>query len=351
MRKKQTIFVALILLSLLIWVYKSSNKQYENIIIAITGNNHYIRNVVIKPNVSCHLNRLFVILVTSYVGHVELRSAHRRAMSAERLKSMNATRIFLLAKIPKKEKYITQEAINNESDIFGDLLQGDFTEDYRNLTHKHLMGLQWASTFCNTSFILKVDDDIVFNLNQTYNFITKIKDEKNLLIGYMLNNTLPRRSKQNKWYVTQEEYSGNIYPPYLSGWYYIMSSNIASLITREAPYHYQFWIDDIFVTGILSEFLGITLRHLPKDYWLEYYELLECCLKDMVMKSIQCEHVVGPNGGRNELIVEFNNALEKCKRKNCTIRSEHQSLKKVCINFRERTIFGDGKAVIQKVKL
>ncbi|XP_013135589.1 PREDICTED: UDP-GalNAc:beta-1,3-N-acetylgalactosaminyltransferase 1-like [Papilio polytes] len=351
MRKKQTFVIALILLSVIIWVYKSSNKEYDNIMNVIAGNNHYIRKIIIKPNETCNLNRLFIILVTSYVGHVELRSAHRRAMSAERLKSMNATRIFLLAKIPRKEKYITQNAVYDESEIFGDILQGGFTEDYRNLTYKHLMGLQWASNFCNTSFILKVDDDIVFNLNQTYNFMLKIRHEKNLLIGYMLNNTLPRRSKQNKWYVTQKEYSRNVYPSYLSGWYYIMSKNIAFLITQEAPYHGQFWIDDIFVTGILTEFLDIKLKHLPKDYWLEYYELLECCLKDMVMKSIQCEYVVAPNGGRNELIVEFNDALEKCKRKNCTVRSDNQTLNKVCINYRERTIFGDGKAVIQNIKL
>lgn len=45
-----------------------------------------------------------IIIVTSYVGHVELRSAHRRAMPKKLLDSMNVTRIFLLAKIPPHEK-------------------------------------------------------------------------------------------------------------------------------------------------------------------------------------------------------------------------------------------------------
>lgn len=47
-----------------------------------------------------------IILVTSYVGHIELRSAHRRAMPHKLLRSMNIDRVFLLARIPENEKYV-----------------------------------------------------------------------------------------------------------------------------------------------------------------------------------------------------------------------------------------------------
>lgn len=50
-------------------------------------------------------NPFLVIIVTSYVGHVELRSAHRRAMTPEYLSSLRVTRVFLLAKIPPNERY------------------------------------------------------------------------------------------------------------------------------------------------------------------------------------------------------------------------------------------------------
>lgn len=37
------------------------------------------------------------------------------------------------------------------------------------------MGLKWASSECQTaSYILKVDDDTVFNINKTYEFLKKI---------------------------------------------------------------------------------------------------------------------------------------------------------------------------------
>lgn len=51
-------------------------------------------------------NPFLVIIVTSYVGHVELRSAHRRIMPAAELRKVNATRVFLLAQIPDKERYV-----------------------------------------------------------------------------------------------------------------------------------------------------------------------------------------------------------------------------------------------------
>lgn len=54
MRKKQTFVIALILLSVIIWVYKTSNKEYDNIMNVIAGNNHYIRNIIIKPNETCN---------------------------------------------------------------------------------------------------------------------------------------------------------------------------------------------------------------------------------------------------------------------------------------------------------
>ncbi|XP_032521436.2 beta-1,3-galactosyltransferase 5-like [Danaus plexippus] len=348
MTKKVVAFILIALLSLVVWVYRSSNFEYNNNIVLIKQNTLFKHALINPLNTTCDRHPLFVIIVTSYVGHVELRSAHRRAMPLEYLAAHNATRVFLLAKIPGNERYITQEAINDESNTFGDILQGQFYENYRNLTYKHLMGLQWASTTCSAaSFILKVDDDTVFNFERTYEYIKTLSTNKsNSLIGYILNNTQPRRNTENKWFVTYEEYPRSVYPQYLSGWYYIITPDAARIISQEATYHPYFWIDDIFVTGLLTESLGLKLKQLPLNYWLEYYELLECCLRDMIKKSIVCDYTVGPNGSRNNLIVEFNEAYRNChKWGNCT-RPNDYNLKKECVVSRERTIFSDGKAII-----
>lgn len=212
------------------------------------------------------------------------------------------------------------------------------------------MGLKWASTECDqASFILKVDDDTVFSLERTCELLLT-EELDNAMMGYMLNNTKPKRSKQNKWYVTYNEYSKNEYPSYLSGWYYITTPNVAKMITDAAVFHQTFWIDDILVTGILTEAMNVKLKQLPDDYWLEYYELLECCMNEMIKSHVKCEYVVGPNGNRNNLIYEYNNALRSCN-KNCTRRSSEHPLKKTCVAYKERNIFSDGAAEINFIRI
>ncbi len=50
--------------------------------------------------------------------------------------------------------------IEKESALFGDLVQGDFHDNYYNNTLKTMAGLRWAAEMCPTSrFYLFVDDD------------------------------------------------------------------------------------------------------------------------------------------------------------------------------------------------
>lgn len=65
-----------------------------------------------------------ILLVTSYVGHDEVRSAHRTAISSSILQKLNVLRFFLLAEIPEDENFIRQEAIDSEHEHFNDIIQG-----------------------------------------------------------------------------------------------------------------------------------------------------------------------------------------------------------------------------------
>lgn len=58
------------------------------------------------------------------MGHDQVRSAHRAAISGDDLRKLNIVRVFLLAAIPSKEKFITQKAIKNEHEHFNDIVQG-----------------------------------------------------------------------------------------------------------------------------------------------------------------------------------------------------------------------------------
>lgn len=67
--------------------------------------------------------------MTSYVGHDDVRSAHRMAISKAELAKVNVLRVFLLAEIPEKEKFIKQEAIESEHRHFNDIVQGLYASE------------------------------------------------------------------------------------------------------------------------------------------------------------------------------------------------------------------------------
>ena len=52
-----------------------------------------------------------------------------------------------------------------ESADHGDLVQGSFTDSYRNLTYKNVMGLLWVTQFCShAQYIVKTDDDMFLDI-------------------------------------------------------------------------------------------------------------------------------------------------------------------------------------------
>ena len=44
-----------------------------------------------------------------------------------------------------------EEALDVENDQYGDVVQGNFDENYRNLTLKSLTGLDWVIDYCSAA--------------------------------------------------------------------------------------------------------------------------------------------------------------------------------------------------------
>lgn len=157
----------------------------------------------ITPRKECESfqhEKLAVMLVMSYVGHDDLRAAHRLALMEESLNALGILRYFLLADIPDKERYISQSQIDDESSRFGDILQGKFVDAYRNLTYKHMMGLKWAADHCGQfKYVIKVDDDIVFDLYKLRDYLEMGVHGGKFMAGFVLENQAVVRNSQSKW--------------------------------------------------------------------------------------------------------------------------------------------------------
>ncbi|XP_059612448.1 beta-1,3-galactosyltransferase 5-like [Phlebotomus argentipes] len=297
---------------------------------------------------------LGVILVSSYVTHDDLRSAHRRALPQNELKAMGLIRIFLLAEIPVQEKFITQSAIEGEHKRFQDVLQGNFVDAYRNLTYKHVMGLKWATLNCSrASFIVKMDDDTVFDSTKLRSLLEEFRvshDEGELLLsGYVQSNQKPIRMKPSKWFVSHREFRDAIYPQYLSGWLYMTNQRTAQelvIASQKTPF---FWIDDIFVTGILGKKLSL---HLDRRNALfsANHDFLECCIRNAEKLNLECPYLAGPNGGDSNLIVRFTSSVSNCK--SCRARREGDAkLNETCVGVYKSHPGHRGAPVVQELHL
>lgn len=311
-----------------------------------------------------------ILLITSYVGHDEVRAAHRAAISTETLRTLNIYRVFLLAKVPPTEKYITQRAIESEYRHFGDIVQGNFVEAYRNLTYKHAMGLRWASSNAcvQSKFIIKMDDDIVVDFFRLYEYLNdpnrKINSNRQFLAGYVFANVVPIRAHQNKWYVSHDEFDGNVYPDYVSGWMYVTTPFTARTLVAAASRTKFFWIDDTWFTGILRDKQKISISESLSELFSANSEFLDCCVDDMKLHRYECPFMAGPNGGDYRLIRNFiattfdrcfsNNSLDVIEGNNkCHSRDAGQPiLKQTCVGVDKHLLRENhGAAVVSAVRL
>lgn len=294
-------------------VFYATNNEYAGEALLVPANDTLfdIKFEYVTNSSACGTAVNTLILVTSYFGNVETRSAMRRAFPQEKLEEFRMKRVFLLGLAPK-DKYTKQNAIDDESRRFGDLVQGNFLEAYRNLTYKHVMGHKWAAEHCGCAkYVVKMDDDIVVDLYKMRAVLLNFNWSDDVMAGYVLKNMKPIREPQNKWFVTKDEYGGDIYPIFLSGWLYVTTPKVSQNIFQLSHTIPYFWIDDVYVTGMLPEKLKI--KHVDlRDLFTVHPEFLRCCIDDLIRSGYECGFIIGPNGGDNNLYYEFNKAMRRC---------------------------------------
>ena len=99
-------------------------------------------------------NPLILFLVKSALLNYEKRLAIRRTWGDEEdfvpLFGIYIRTVFLVGTSPSKEH---QSKLDEEDAEFGDIVQSDFLDTYKNLTLKTMSGIKWAFEHCpNASY-------------------------------------------------------------------------------------------------------------------------------------------------------------------------------------------------------
>ncbi|KAL6737068.1 hypothetical protein Aduo_010742 [Ancylostoma duodenale] len=164
------------------------------------------------------------------------------------------------------------EALTQEHIRWGDILQADFRDTYRNLTLKTYAHSHYVSLNCaNVRVVLKVDDDIAWKISFLFDYMSNIPLDENALHCRMAQFLWSDRNISSKWYTTKEEYPEKYYPQYcLSPLYAATPSTIAKMHvqTNNVPF---LWLDDVFSTGILAREAGVSFRNLSINVYPDNY--------------------------------------------------------------------------------
>ena len=219
-----------------------------------------------------------IIFVQSAAGKHNERDLIRQTWgSVSEYRNVSIRTVFMIA-VPPEPEDVAHHMILKESTEKQDIVQINFVENYRNLTHKHTMSLLWIHKYCpGAKMIIKADDDTFLNVAQLMKFINDIYIGRqtghlptHFLYCSVFKNQGPRRDKSDKWYVPISEYPDKDYPPYCEGFAYIMSPDLALPLYNASLYTKYFWVDDVYVTGILAKQLGIVHKRFVKPFAYTY---------------------------------------------------------------------------------
>lgn len=258
--------------------------NYEKVV------NHHNFTYLKNPSHMCIGKEVYMItyIHTSPINFHK-RQTIRNTWGDKRLLDQHKTKlVFVMGQV---EDTKVMKKLELENAHYGDIVQEDFIDSYRNLTYKGIAALKWISNYCNnTVFALKTDDDILVNIfklvNHLKNVVEKQLGRKDLLLCNQWLRMAVLRDKNSKWYIPKEDFSPDYFPPYCSGSAFVLSTDMTKRMYNASLYEKFFWVDDYYITGVLPSHIKVKQKRLNEAYILNgrvVYEKLVNDNKDKLM--------------------------------------------------------------------
>eukprot|EP00058_Branchiostoma_floridae_P017358 XP_002602846.1 hypothetical protein BRAFLDRAFT_128942 [Branchiostoma floridae] len=159
-----------------------------------------------------------------------------------------------------------QQTLQDENEMFRDIIQESFTDAPRNGTLKTVMCLKWAFQFCpNAKYVMKTSPDTFVNIFSLVTYLKGLPESEasELMLGWVITDKKPTRDPNGPWkywYVPNDVFPGDTFPPYVWGFAYVMSNDMPWLLYETSLTTKYLFMADIYL-GICLEKLGIAPRH------------------------------------------------------------------------------------------
>ena len=212
-----------------------------------------------------------IICVHSNPKHRHLCDVIRKTWSKQTYwPNYHLKTLFFVGTVPRSGGNETdiQTLLAAESQLYNDIIQVDFVDTYRNLTYKAVSVLYWVQRYCsNATFFFKVDDDVImnaFSFQKNYMALSKQPVRHGQLICLRLHgHKIPRAGKHA---VTLDELPLERFPRFCAGMGYMTLTSTVQALYNATSLEPFFWIDDVYVTGLLAKHVNASLCNVSATY-------------------------------------------------------------------------------------
>ncbi|XP_072178071.1 uncharacterized protein [Diadema setosum] len=217
------------------------------------------------------LDIFLLVLVSTPPDHSEARVAIRETWCKDKRVLGETVRCVFVMGSLYEESDDLKLRLQQEELRYGDIIQANFTESFRNLTLKVILGLKWITENCqHAKYFYKGDDDMFVNFVNIITYIKSLRSKgmakKEFFLGSLMFSSVhyspnvPEHDYYERYHVSDELYYGAFYPPYCSGGGYVMSTDTVPNMYRESMRTPIINVDDAF-QGILTKRLGFGPTH------------------------------------------------------------------------------------------
>lgn len=218
----------------------------------------------IKPD-PCSDDVTHLILIKSSIYRSSLRWQLRKTWAQEILvEGIKVKRIFLIGSPDTNQKI---PFIEKEIEQFNDILLGDFIDEYKSVAKKVFLGLRFVKTYCrNVSLVTIMDDDALFVPWNYFPILKTLsaKDETSYIIGIPINGAQVIRDTNNRWFVSENDFSCPEYAPYCSGTFYTVSRNAVHSIVALSRAFEPFFLEDALL-GVLAQLANVQRKAVSES--------------------------------------------------------------------------------------
>ncbi|KAK3871751.1 hypothetical protein Pcinc_023128 [Petrolisthes cinctipes] len=203
-----------------------------------------------------------IAYVHTSIKHVRQRNETRYTWGSASAYDLGdiSVKIGVVFMVGRAKDELEELIIQEESQRYHDIVQGDYGDHYRLLTYKGLAGLYWISRHCaHVPWTLHSDDDTHIDIFLYHRALKELDNEskEKFICSFMYGPVL----RSSKWKVRYEEYPADEYPLYCSGGVWFLQTKLVPKLLEATKSVNFLWVDDAYITGLLPKKAGI--KHLP----------------------------------------------------------------------------------------